>query len=413
MNRGSAVDEVDGRATRRPMAMVVHAYYDEDPRVRREAESLVAAGRPVDVFALRRPEDPAHDELDGVTIHRLDVQRHQGAGLRTYLLEYQAFLLRAGWALARAHRRRRYAVVQVHTLPDYLVGAALPLRLIGVPVILDLHEAMPEFFRSRFPGASNRIAHGLLRLQERLSIAIATAAVTVNEAMRERLVDLGVRSDKITVIRNSPSLARFDPERHARRAFAVDGTVRLVYAGALTPTYELDVVLESIARIRADRPDLATVIDIYGRGDAAGSLADLATKLGIADQVRFHGRIPIEEVPAAVAGADIGLAPTRRDRFTDVSLSTKVFEYAAMGKPVVASLLPMVERTFPPDTISTYAAGDPTSLAAAILGLVDDPIGREAAVGRTLGIVAAAAWELEAIRYIALVDRLAGPRDAR
>ena len=30
--------------------MLVHAYYDEDPRVRREAESLVAGGRPVDVF---------------------------------------------------------------------------------------------------------------------------------------------------------------------------------------------------------------------------------------------------------------------------------------------------------------------------------------------------------------------------
>jgi hypothetical protein len=83
-----------------------------------------------------------------------------------------------------------------------------------------------------------------------------------------------------------------------------------------------------------------------------------------------------------------------------------------MGKPVVASLLPMIERTFPADTISTYGAGDASSLAAAILGLVDDPAGREAAVNRTAAIVASAAWELEATRYIALVDRLAGPRDA-
>ena len=73
----------------------------------------------------------------------------------------------------RPHRRHRFALVQVHSLPDFLVFAALPLRLVGVPVLLDLHEAMPEFFRSRFPRASNPIAHRLLLLQERLSIAFS------------------------------------------------------------------------------------------------------------------------------------------------------------------------------------------------------------------------------------------------
>jgi glycosyltransferase involved in cell wall biosynthesis len=68
--------------------------------------------------------------------------------------------------------------------------------------------------------------------------------------------------------------------------------------------------------------------------------------------------VPIEAVPEALAAADIGLAPTRRSAFTDFSLSTKLFEYAAMGKPVVASALPMVERTFAPDTVRTYVPGD-------------------------------------------------------
>src|SRR5262245_34273856 len=98
--------------------MLVHSYYEEDSRVRREAEALVVAGRPVEVFSLRRPGDPDRDELDGVVIHRLDVQRHQGAGLTTYLAEYLSFLVRGGWALTRAHRSRRYGVVQVHSLPD-------------------------------------------------------------------------------------------------------------------------------------------------------------------------------------------------------------------------------------------------------------------------------------------------------
>ena len=120
----------------------------------------------------------------------------------------------------------------------------------------------------------------------------------------------------------------------------------------------------------------------------------------------FHGRIPIEDVPTAVAAADIGLAPTRHDPFTDVSLSTKLFEYAAMGKPVVASRLPLVTATFPAGTIATYAAGDPIAMAAAIGSILDDPRERQAAVRRTLEIVRAGSWETHASAYVDLVDGL-------
>ena len=144
-------------ATRRrpPICMIVHAYYEEDARVRREAEALVAAGWSVDVIGLCRPGELPAAVIEGVNLRRLPVGRHQGAGLPVYLIEYGAFLMQALWAATRAHRHRRYGLVEVHSLPDYLVFAALPLKLVGVPVLLDLHEAMPEFFRSRFPVASN------------------------------------------------------------------------------------------------------------------------------------------------------------------------------------------------------------------------------------------------------------------
>ena len=390
----------------RPVLMIVHSYYEEDPRVRREAESLVGRGRPVHVLGLRKPNGPSISEVDGVQVHHLDVQRHQGAGLRVYLREYLSFLARAMFAAVRLHRRERFALVQVHSLPDFLVFAALPLRIAGVPVLLDLHEAMPEFFRSRFPGASNPIVHRLLLLQERLSTAAASATITVNESLRDRLVQLGVPAAKIGVVVNSPSLARFDAAAHPRRGFREDDRLRLVYTGALTPTYELDVAIAAVAGIAESRPDLDVSLDLYGRGDSEPALAAQAARLGIVDRVVFHGRIPIEEVPAAVARADIGVAPTRHDRFTDMSLSTKVFEYAAMGKPVVASRLPMIERMFPAGTVVAYTAGDPASMTEAILAFADDPVAREAAIARTGEIVAAGSWEREADGYLALVERL-------
>ena len=390
----------------RPVLMIVHSYYDEDPRVRREAEAVVASGRPVLVLGLRRPGESPDGELAGVRIRRLDVQRHQGASLWTYLAEYGDFLLRACWAAVRAHRRERFALAQVASLPDYLVFATLPLRLVGVPVILDLHEAMPEFFRSRFPKASNPIAHRLLLVQERLSIRFSTATLTVNEAMRDRLIGLGVPPGKVSVVINSPSLQRFDASAHPRRPFREDGPLRLVYAGGLTPTYEVDVAIRAVASLAAGRPDLDARFDIFGRGDTEPALRALADELGVGGRVVFHGRIPIDDVPAVVARADIGIAPTRRDEFTDLSLSTKVFEYAAMGKPVVATRLPLVERTFPVGTVSTYEPGDPSAMADAIVALADDALAREAAVARTATIVERAAWEHESSGYLDLVERL-------
>ena len=198
---------------RRPVAMLTHSYYEEDPRVRREAEALVAAGRPVDVFALRRPGDDAEAVIDGVRVHRLDVQRHQGAGLGTYLREYLAFLVRAGWAVTRAHRRRHYALVQVHTLPDFLV---VRRRCRSGPWACRSSSTSTRRCRSSSGSASRarpaRSPGAPCGLQERLSIRAASAVVTVNEALarppRRAGRPAGSRSRSSPT---APSLARFDP----------------------------------------------------------------------------------------------------------------------------------------------------------------------------------------------------------
>jgi glycosyltransferase involved in cell wall biosynthesis len=396
--------------SRGPIAIVVHSYFEEDPRVRRQAAAIIESGRSVDVISLRRPGDPAAGDVDGARVHRIDVQRHQGAGIGTYLAEYLAFFVRAAFRLARDHARRRYALVQVATLPDWLVFAALPLRLTGVPVILDLHEAMPEFFASRFPGAANPVIRWLLQVTERASIAGASHAITVNDALRTRLVARGVTGDRISIVPNSPSLARFDRGAYPSRPFMADGTLRLIFAGGLTPTYEVDVAIRAVAVLRDRRPDLPAALDIYGRGDSQPELARQVAELGLADRVALHGRIPIEDVPAAIARADLGLATTRLDAFTAASLSTKIFEYAAMGKPVVAARLPLVEAAFPPAAVRRYEPGEAESLADQILALVDDPADREAAIVAAGAIVAERSWEHDAPAYLELLERFARDR---
>ncbi len=392
--------------------LVTHSYYEEDPRVRRQAEALVAAGLQVDVLGLRRPGATARERIAGVEVYRLSVRRHQGAGIGTYLAEYAAFFARAAVAAVRLHAKRRYALAQVATLPDPLVFALAPLRLDGVPLVLDLHEAMPEFFRSRFPGAARGPVRVGLQAAERASIVFATHLLTVNDALGERLIGLGTARSRITVILNSPRSDRFDPAAYPPRPFMHDGSLRLVYAGALTPLYQLDVAIRALARLvhGDDGPPLDVVLDLYGRGDAEPLLRQLVAAHGLGEKVRFHGRIPVEEVAARIAEADVGLAPTRRDPFTDYSLSTKIFEYAAMGKPVVASRLPTVERYFGPDALWYFEPGDPISLAGTLRRLVDEPERRAAAVIAAGERVRACSWEREAARYVALVRELAQAR---
>ena len=98
---------------------------------------------------------------------------------------------------------------------------------------------------------------------------------------RNALKDSRRTGDALIALTASGDLLRFDPGRFPRRGFMADGVLRLAYAGALTPTYELDVAIEAMALIRKTRPDLAVALDVYGRGDARTAWVSRAEALGL------------------------------------------------------------------------------------------------------------------------------------
>ena len=162
-----------------------------------------------------------------------------------------------------------------------------------------------------------------------------------------------------------------------------------------------------MARVRSARPELVVHLDLYGRGDSEAALRRRAEGLGLDGVVTFHGRIPLELVGDAIARSDVGISPTRRNTQTELSLPTKILEYAILGKPVVTSDLATVVGHFGPKALTTYRAGDAVDLQAALLRLVDAPrsAGRQAKLAARR--VQETAWEQEAARYLALVERLA------
>src|SRR2546428_789784 len=131
------------------ICFVVQGVYDFDPRVRRKAEALVDAGYSVDVLALRSSNGKKIYTLKGVNVRTVSLGKKRGSRAR-YFFEYAAFF---GWAFLRLSlqmRRRRYAVIDVNTLPDFLIFAPVLARWMGAKLVLDLHEITPEFYISKY-----------------------------------------------------------------------------------------------------------------------------------------------------------------------------------------------------------------------------------------------------------------------
>jgi glycosyltransferase involved in cell wall biosynthesis len=406
MNDGGSSPRLKGRARRH--CMVVYAYYPlGETRVQREAEALVEAGFEVDVVCLRRRGEPAVERSGAIEIHRLPMRLRKGT-LITQFASYLEFFVLAFGRVSALQRRRPYDSLQVHNLPDFLVFCALVPKMRGVPVILDLHDLMPEFFAGRF-GTHHRFVPQLVRWQERLSCAFADHVITVSDHWRRALVERGVPSSKVSCVMNVADRRIFAPLASSRPDR--DG-FRLLYHGTLHQRYGLDLAIRAVATVRHEIPDI--VLTIVGMGDATPALRRLSRDLDVEGNVEIReGFLPAEELPQLISGADVGIVPYRNDVFTDGLLPTKLMEYAEMGLPSIASRTSAIEEYFSGSLVEFFDPGDPADLARAIRELYSDP-GRRAELARRAGTFTTRYnWTEIGAAYVTLVQQLAEGRRRR
>lgn len=385
-----------------PVALMGHASLPDDTRMRRQAEALRDAGYEVDLFGLRDPGQAEVEEWRGLRIIRLPVRR-SFTGFAGHLAEYLAFATLAAVRLAAEHRHRRYRLMQVATLPDFLAFAALPVRLTGVPLLLDLHEDMPEFFKDRFARAGIQALLPVVSWTARASAAIADAIITVHEPLRQLAIKRGVPAHRISVVMDSADERVFDPARHPRRSFMADGQLRLIHHSNLQRIYGLDLAVEAMSLLPGD---LAPHLDVYGDGPFRGQVEAAIARHGVSDRVTLHGRVPQDALPEVLAAADIGLIPTRPEPYMAYSLSTKLIEYVAMGVPIIASDLQTFRSHFDAAAIRYVPGGDPRALATAIEELAAEPARAEALAVEARRQGAPYAWALQSAHYLAVVDGL-------
>lgn len=142
-----------------------------------------------------------------------------------------------------------------------------------------------------------------------------------------------------------------------------DGMPHVLYAGKLHQEFGLDLLARAIPLVK--RP---CVFDIYGDGNYAGELAELAAGQG---NVHLHGIVPLRQVLEAELGAAVLINPrTAAGEFTKYSFPSKTAEYMLAGVPVVMFRLPGISQDY--DAYINFAKEEtPEAFAQRIDKLLD------------------------------------------
>lgn len=378
---------------------LLYSHYASDPRPRRQAEALRDAGWKVTVLSLGGPDETKPFVLDGVEVVPCRMPRYRGTQAGGYLRGYLRFF---AWAATKVVRQaNRYDLVHIHAPPDFLAFAAIPARLGGARLLLDIHDLTPELFQDRF-GDRYRAVLWSTRLLERWSAALVHQVVTVNEQCRRVLHEHGTDRARVAVILNLPEeniFWRDNPRPLPEKPV-------LAYHGTLVPRYGPQVLLEAAALLLPSYPDLT--VRIIGDGDMKPELVKRAAQPDLAGHVYISPeRIPVTAVPDALGSVTAGVVANRVEGYTSFVLPTKLLEYLALGIPAVVTETETVDYYFERDEVVTISRPDPSGLADALRPLIEDPQAALTKVVRARKFFERHAWSRERESYVQIAERLA------
>jgi glycosyltransferase involved in cell wall biosynthesis len=359
--------------------MLAYTFYETDNRVRRYAEALAKQGNEVHAIVLRREGQVASETVKGVSVNRIQYRKRDERGPLSYLQKLLMFFLRSTWTLAWRHLRARYDIIHVHSVPDFEVFATLVPRLLGAPVILDIHDIVPEFYASKFKVDEHSIVFRLLLLIEKLSASYSNHVIIANHLWHAKLTQRSIPPAKCTAIINYPDLSIFSRAGHPRGA---SSDFLICYPGTLNWHQGLDVAINAMALLRDKVPNLSFLI--IGDGPDREKLARMVRQHSLEGRVVMAGLIPMEEVAQVMATVDLGVVPKRKDSFGNEAFSTKIMEFMAMGVPVVASNTRIDRHYFDDHLVQFFESGNTEDLAEKILQLIREPA-RRAALREHLG----------------------------
>ncbi len=388
------------------ICIVRRDYYPASAHVRKDADTLTRAGYEVDVIALRNKDQKRFEILDGIRVYRLPIM-HKRGGLLRYLLEYGAFTLISFMVLSYLAFRRRYKVVEVDTIPDFLVFAAVVPKLMGARVLLYLIEMTPDLFQFVYGIGPRHPLIKFLRFAEVMSARFADSCLTCSESFRKTYGDHGIPVSKITVIPNVPDEARFLPEDYVTPARDPQQPFTIMSHGTILERYGIQTLLKATPRLLEEITDLRILL--MGRGEYQKDLEKLADELDISDKVVFPGFVPYIDMVNAIATADLGYVGIT---FPYMS-PNKIFEFAAMGTPTVSTSIHSITDWFTTNNLTFFTPEDHEELAERILELYREPKRRKELGIRLREHYRSYCWDVSSHTYLDIHSRLISHKSAK
>lgn len=310
-------------------------------------------------------------------------------------------------------------VILVRDLPLALT-AILVGRLLHKPVVLDMAENYPAMVQdirdSQEFSVVNMVVRNpaLVRFIERLCVKWSDHTIVVVEESRDRLVAMGVSSENVSLVINTPTASRWHDsvEVHSTVGVRRPGELRLVYLGLLERPRGLEVAIRALNQVRIRCSGVRLVI--VGSGTHKQEFEQLASSLHLQDHVIFTGWLDYRQAIAVINDSDIGIVPHHATESWNSTIPNKLFDYMSMIKPVIVSNARPAARIVSEERCGVvFKDRDPDSLARAILSLTDESIrgemgrkGREAVMRRYN-------WANDEQRLLHAIDDVTGRRESQ
>src|SRR2546422_11060091 len=395
------------------VAMVLFSIYPMDPRARRAAEALINEGMHVDVICIKKDEeDPKRETVNGVAILRIPLRYYRGTKFQ-YLFRYSTFILISLVLLAVRSLTRRYDLVYVHNMPDILVLSALIPKVFGAKVIRDLRDPMPELMMTIFNLHEDTLPVRALKRLEKWSVQLADLALTVNLACEKLIISRSCRPEKIRVVMNCPDEEIFGfrpPRSYTATRHPPSKPFVIMYHGTLVERNGVDLAVDALARVRQSVP--TAELRIYGHPTPfLERVMESVRAKGLHEVVHYLGSGRAEDIVDAIEECDLGIIPNQRNVFTEITTPVRIFEYLAVGKPVIAPRAAGILDYFKNDSLLFFELGNSEDLARKIEYVYFHPSETVEIVKRGQGVYLAHTWREERLSFVNLVGELLSGRD--
>lgn len=388
--------------------MVAYTFYESDTRVRRYAEALAERGDEVDILALsdgatKRPE---FEQIQGVNVFRVQDRPLDEKGLSDFIRRIALFWFRAMMMISYRHLRRPYDLCHIHNLPDFLVFTAWLPKCMGVRVILDIHDLLPELYVSKFHAAEDGGLFHLLRWVEWCAAKFANHVIIANDLWFEKITNRAVPPSRCTAMVNYIDLRMFHPRERTRS----DGKYIVIFPGSLQWHQGLDIAIRAFELFHSKVVNAE--FHIYGKGGTEAELRQLVKELRLNGSVKFLAPVDVSEIPGIMANADMGVVPKRADSFGNEAYSTKIMEFMSQSVPVVVSKTKIDNFYFNDQVVRFFESGNAADLASGMIEVARNRELRDRLIANSLAYVRVNSWDTQSGNYLALVDSLSGRRGA-